>query len=188
MQQTPVCRCCHRFAKLSGEEVANHMAAIERRHGDQVENTEKTLISTAAYKSRQIGTMIPASDGTAAATSPIEAPLAKAGTKMCPRGETRAITIKPSTAKAAVRKLLTGPATACEYVVAHRVLEIAVIDRRWFRPADKAGNGRSWDQRHQDRSDGIDVFDGIQGDATEHSAPWGRPVGWPSRRAPTRAR
>ena len=65
--------------------------------------------------------------------------------------------------------LLTGTRQGGKNVVADEVFEVAGVDRGWFGPADHRDVGDQGYQGQHDGAYGIDVLDGVEGDAAHHA-------------------
>ena len=62
-----------------------------------------------------------------------------------------------------------GAGEGDEDVVAAVVFEVAAGDWGWLGPADEEAAVDQRDERKEDRADRVEMFDGIEGDATEHT-------------------
>ena len=80
-------------------------------------------------------------------------------------------------------QIACGAGESDEDIVAAIVFEVAAGDRGGFGPADEEAAIDERDERKEDGADGVEVFDGIEGDAAEHTgggiaeAPCGPGVG-----------
>ena len=128
-----------------GHEPGEHVAAVERRHGNHVEHRQEDVqhdeaVEQAARRQRR---RTPSSSG---------------------------ITLSSTAATTAMRMLLTGPASGDDREVAPRMPQVAHVHRHRLRPAEQRhARAQHRDQRKQDRADPVDVRERIQRQPAEHA-------------------
>ena len=142
------------FASVLGQEVADDVAAVQRRQRDQIEYAENNV-----DQDGQLRTSWPAGWRRRRRERRVET---------APLSEPCKINARQMTARNAVRKLLTGPATAVRMSSRTGFLKIAVVDRRGFRPSEGRKADQDQHRRHKDGAEQVDVNQRIEGNASQH--------------------
>jgi hypothetical protein len=69
----------------------------------------------------------------------------------------------------AIKQVGAGPGQGDQGHVAAGIMQVADIHRHWFGPAEEEAGEEKGRQRHDDRTDGVDVLEGIEGHPAQHA-------------------